>query len=80
MIVRIIILSLIGSFCLAVGIVSMQMRKSNNYGDSMGSVNEFAQGTWNLMDRTDYKTKKRKWQEDWEYLEEQTKGDFIVRK
>lgn len=69
MFVLVLILSLIVAFCFAYGIVAGQIYKSNNYGDSMGDVNDFARGTWYVVARTDYKTKKKNWQNDKFFME-----------
>ena len=45
-------------------IVAKQVCKSNNYGDYVGEIEDFAQGTWNLVDQRNYKTKKKNWTND----------------
>lgn len=58
------ILALAAAYCFAYCIVAKQIYKSNNYGDSMGEVNDFARGTWDVVSRRDYKTKKKNWLND----------------
>lgn len=73
MIATVIILSLIVAFCFAYGIVAGQIYKSNNYGDSVGGVNDFARGTWDVVERRDYKTKKKNWNSDKLFMESQAR-------
>lgn len=61
MLVLAIILSVIVGVCFAYGIMAKQVCKSNNYGDSMGEIRDFAQGTWNVVEQRNYSTKKKKW-------------------
>lgn len=64
MLVLAIILSVVVGVCFAYGIMAGQVCKSNNYGDSMGELYDFAQGTWNVEVSRDYKTKKKNWTND----------------
>lgn len=64
MLVVAIILSIVVGVCFAYGIMANQVCNSNNYGDSVGDVIDFAQGTWDIVERRDYKTKKKNWTSD----------------
>nr|MBQ8253769.1 hypothetical protein [Lachnospiraceae bacterium] len=73
MLVVAIILSVIVGVCFAYGIMASQVCKSNNYGDSMGEIADFAQGTWNVVEQRNYKTKKKNWTNDKLMMESQAR-------
>ncbi len=64
MLVVAIILSVLVGIGFAYYIVAKQVCESNNYGDYMGEISDFAQGTWCVVDRRDYKQKKKNWTSD----------------
>lgn len=71
MLVFAIILAIVVGVGFAYGIVAGQVFASNNYGDSMGSVQDFAQGTWNIVESKNYSTKRKNWQNDKFFVERQ---------
>ena len=73
MLVFAIILSVIVGVCFAYGIMAKQVCQSNNYGDSIGEIMDFAQGTWDVVDRRDYKTKRKNWVNDKLLMENQAR-------
>ncbi|MBE5880753.1 MAG: hypothetical protein E7289_00360 [Lachnospiraceae bacterium] len=70
--IKAIVLSLIGSFSLAYGIVSAKKDKSNNFGDILGTVSDFSKGSWDVPVRRDYKTNKKEWEKDISFAERMT--------
>ncbi len=65
------VLALVAAYLFAYAIVAGQIYKSNNYGDSMGEVTDFARGTWNVVAQTNYRTKKKNWVNDKYFMERQ---------
>ncbi len=64
MLIVAIILSIIVGIGVAYYIVAKQVSKSNNYGDSVGELRNFDNGSWRLMGRRDYGTKQKEWSID----------------
>jgi len=64
MFVLAVILSILVGIGFAYYIVAKQVCNSNNYGDYVGKIDDFAQGTWDIVERRDYKTKKKNWTND----------------
>ncbi|MBE5880758.1 MAG: hypothetical protein E7289_00385 [Lachnospiraceae bacterium] len=64
MFVLAVILSVLVGIGFAYYIVAKQVYNSNNYGDYVGGIGDFARGTWDIVERCDYKTKKRNWTND----------------
>lgn len=59
---------LVGSW-FAYSIVASQVCESNNYGDYVGEVRDFAQGTWDIVESRNYSTKKKNWLNDKFFVE-----------
>ena len=73
MLVLAVILGILAGIGFAYYIVAKQVYNSNNYGDSMGEINDFSQGTWDIVERRDYKTKKKNWVNDRILIENQSR-------
>ncbi len=67
-VVAIILGALVGIW-FAYYIVAKQVCESNNYGDYVGEVRDFAQGTWDLVECKNYSTRKKEWQNDKFFME-----------
>lgn len=73
MLILAIILGVLAAMGFAYYIVAKQVCDSNNYGDYMGDIKDFAQGTWDVVERRDYKTKKKNWTNDRLLVESQVR-------
>ena len=69
MLIVAIVLAVVVGIGFAYGIVAKQVCDSNNYGDYVGEVKDFAQGTWDVVGRKDYKSKKQ-WTQDKAFMEQ----------
>ncbi len=67
-----IILGVLVGIWFAYYIVAKQVCESNNYGDYIGEVRDFAQGTWNMVESRNYSTKRKNWQNDKLFMERVT--------
>ncbi len=72
-----IILAIVVGVGFAYGIVASQVCKSNNYGDYVGSVTDFAQGTWDVVETKNYKSNKKSWLNDKFFVERVKVGDML---
>lgn len=72
-----IILAIVVGVGFAYGIVAGQVCASNNYGDYVGEVKDFAQGTWDVVERKDYKTQKKNWLNDKFFAERIKVGNML---
>ena len=72
-----IILAIVVGVGFAYGIVAGQVCKSNNYGDYVGSVTDFAQGTWDVVETKNYKSNKKSWLNDKFFMERVKVGDML---
>lgn len=45
-------------------IVANQVCDSNNYGDYIGEVRDFAQGTWDMVETRNYSTRRKDWMKE----------------
>lgn len=72
-----IILGVLVGVWFAYYIVAKQVCESNNYGDYMGGVRDFAQGTWDIVESRNYSTKKKSWQNDKFFMERMTSMEEI---
>ena len=72
MLVVAIILAIVVGIGFAYGLVAGQVFASNNYGDSVGEVQDFARGTWNIVESRNYNTQKKEWLNDKFFMERMT--------
>lgn len=64
-----IILGVLVGIWFAYAIVASQVCESNNYGDYVGDVKDFAHGTWDIVESKNYSTKRKNWQNDKFFME-----------
>lgn len=67
-----IILGVLVGLGFAYYIMATQVCESNNYGDYVGDVKDFAQGTWDIVESRNYCMKKKDWQNDKFFMERMT--------